>query len=67
MTLPENMDAEKLFDIALKENVAFVLGKVFHCDGSGTNTLRINFSYMSKELNKEGVKRLANAIKKLMK
>ncbi len=66
MTLPENMDAEKLFEIALKENVAFVLGNVFHCDGSGRNTLRINFSYMSKELNREGVKRLANAIKKLM-
>lgn len=66
MTLPENMDAEKLFEIALKENVAFVLGNVFHCDGSGRNTLRINFSYMSTELNREGAKRLANAIKKLM-
>ena len=67
ITLPEYMDAEDLFKIAIKDNVAFVLGTVFHCDGSGKNTLRMNFSYMSKELNEEGVKRLANAIKKMMK
>jgi 2-aminoadipate transaminase len=61
------MDAEELFQIAIKENVAFVLGTVFHCDGSGKNTLRINFSYMSKEMNEEGAKRLATAIKKMIK
>lgn len=67
MTLPEYMDAEELFHEAIKQNVAFVLGTVFHCDGSGKNTLRINFSYASKEDNVEGIKRLAEAIKKLMK
>ncbi len=67
LTLPEYMDAEELFKIAIEENVAFVLGNVFHCDGSGRNTMRLNFSYLSKEKNDEGVQRLANAIKKLMK
>jgi len=67
MTLPEYMDAEELFKIAIQENVAFVLGTVFHCDGSGKNTLRMNFSYMSKEMNEEGVKRLATAIRKMMR
>jgi len=67
MTLPEYMDAEELFKIAIQENVAFVIGNVFHCDGSGKNTLRINFSFMSKEMNVEGAKRLANAIRKMMK
>lgn len=66
LTLPEHMDAEKLFAVAIEENVAFVLGQVFHCDGSGRNTMRINFSFMSKELNEEGVRRLANAIKRTM-
>lgn len=66
MTLPEHMKSEDLFNVAIKENVAFVLGHVFHCDGSGLNTLRINFSFESKEKNEEGVKRLASAIKKLM-
>jgi 2-aminoadipate transaminase len=66
ITLPDYMDAKDLFDIAIKENVAFVLGNAFFCDGSGKNTMRINFSYMSEEMNTEGVKRLALAIKKLM-
>lgn len=66
MTLPEHMKSEDLFNVAINENVAFVLGHVFHCDGSGLNTLRINFSFESKEKNEEGVKRLASAIKKLM-
>ncbi|HSA04637.1 MAG TPA: PLP-dependent aminotransferase family protein [Tenuifilaceae bacterium] len=67
VTLPDYMDADELFKVAIEENVAFVPGTVFYCDGGGKNTLRINFSFMSKEMNEEGVKRLANAIKKLMK
>ncbi len=66
MTLPNNMNAEILFKKAIENNVAFVLGSVFHCDGSGTNTMRINFSYMPKDKATEGVKRLAKAIKELM-
>jgi 2-aminoadipate transaminase len=66
LTLPERLNAKDLFDIAIKENVTFVLGEFFHCDGSGQNTVRINFSYMSKEKNEEGVKRLAVAIRRMM-
>ncbi len=66
LTLPENMDAEVLFKKAIEKNVAFVLGSVFHCDGSGKNTMRINFSYMPKDRTTEGVKRLAKVIKKEM-
>jgi 2-aminoadipate transaminase len=63
LTLPNQMDAERLFQKALDNNVAFVLGTVFHCDGSGKDTMRINFSYMPKDKTTEGVKRLAKAIK----
>jgi len=66
LTLPEHMNAEELFKIAIDQKVAFVLGSVFHCDGSGHNTMRLNFSFMSKEQNEEGVKRLAAAIKQQM-
>ncbi|MBU4486242.1 MAG: PLP-dependent aminotransferase family protein [Candidatus Delongbacteria bacterium] len=66
VTLPEAMDAEDLFLIAIKNDVAFVIGKAFHCDESGKNTMRINFSFASKEEIVEGVKRLAKAIKELM-
>ena len=67
VNLPDYMDSEELFMEALKDKVAFVVGHVFHCDDSGKNTLRINFSYATKEDIDEGIKRLANAIKKLMK
>ena len=67
VTLPEYMDTEKLFIKAIEKKVAFVIGKVFHCDGSGKNTMRINFSYVSKEKNLEGVKRLAEVIKQEMR
>ncbi len=67
VTLPEYMDAQDLFLKAIKRKVAFVLGSVFHCDGSGKNTMRMNFSYASKEQNKEGVERLAQVIKESMR
>ena len=65
LNLPEGYDAEELFQIAIEKNVAFVLGTVFFVNGKGKNTMRINFSYMSEEMNIEGVKRLADAIKEL--
>ncbi len=67
VTLPEYMDAQDLFLKAIKRKVAFVIGSVFHCDGSGKNTMRMNFSYASKEQNKEGVERLAQVIKESMR
>ena len=66
VTLPEQYDTADLFQLAIKENVAFVTGEPFHCDGSGKNTLRINFSYMPEDRAEEGVRRLAAAIRKMM-
>ena len=60
------MDAEELFHIAIQNKVAFVIGKVFHCDGSGANTMRMNFSFPTNEQIIEGVKRLATSIKAMM-
>lgn len=67
VTLPENMDTDELFHKAIEQKVAFVIGSAFHCDGGGKNTMRINFSYMSKEMNREGAKRLASVIEAEMK
>jgi 2-aminoadipate transaminase len=64
LTLPEYIDTEKLFMEAVREKVAFVPGNVFFCDGCGRNTMRLNFSFPSKEMNAEGVRRLAKAIEK---
>ena len=67
VTVPEYIDTDKLFDIALKYNVAYVIGSAFHCDGSGHNTMRINFSYPSEEQIVIGAERLAKAIKEYPK
>lgn len=67
LNLPEGMDSEDLFKIAIEKNVAFVIGKVFHCDGSGINTMRMNFSFPTHEQIEVGVQRLADAIKEMLK
>ncbi|HOE90862.1 MAG TPA: PLP-dependent aminotransferase family protein [Candidatus Cloacimonadota bacterium] len=63
VTCPEYMDTNELFKKAIEKNVAFVSGTSFYCDGEGKNTMRLNFSFCSKETNYEGIKRLAEAIK----
>ena len=65
--LPEEIDAEELFHVAIKNDVAFVIGQTFHCDGSGKNTMRLNFSFPTNEQIDMGVERLASAIKEFMK
>ncbi len=67
VTLPEGFDTTELFNIAIKEDVTFVIGEAFHCDGSGKNTMRINFSYMENDKLEEGVKRLSRSIETLFK
>jgi len=67
VTLPEYMDSQILFKKAIEKKVAFVVGHAFHCNGKGRNTMRINFSYVSKELNEIGVKRLAEVIRSEMR
>jgi 2-aminoadipate transaminase len=61
--LPVQMNADELFYEAIKENVAYVIGSAFHCDGGGQNTMRLNFSYPTVEQIDEGIKRLAKVIK----
>jgi DNA-binding transcriptional MocR family regulator len=44
------------------EKVAFVPGRAFFADGSGTNTLRISFSCANEAMIEEGMKRLGRLI-----
>ena len=64
--LPENISADEMFEEAIKENVAYVIGSAFHVDGSGKNTMRLNFSYPTLDEIDEGIKRLAKAVKNKM-
>lgn len=66
MTLPEHLDARDLLNMALAEDVAFVIGSAFYCDGGGKNTMRLNFSYPSLEQLRTGVRRIARALEKMI-
>jgi 2-aminoadipate transaminase len=65
MTLPPGMESQELFRRALERKVAFVNGSAFHCDGSGRNTLRLNFSYPDQEQLEVAVERLARSVEEL--
>jgi 2-aminoadipate transaminase len=60
--LPDRVDTEKLFHIALDEQVAFVPGSAFFPDNAGHNAMRLNFSCMDTVLIEEGIRRLGRAI-----
>lgn len=62
LTMPEGFDAVKFYDKALDAGVAYVAGEFFHPDGSGKNTMRMNFSFMSRQRIVEGVKLLADLL-----
>lgn len=62
VTLPETLNATDLLNDALAERVAFVPGGAFHADGSGTNTLRLNFSNATSERIHEGIARLGRTL-----
>jgi 2-aminoadipate transaminase len=63
VTLPEQMDADEMFQEAIERNVAYVAGSAFFPTGGGHNTMRLNFSYSSNEEIREGIKRLAGLIR----
>ena len=63
LTMPEGFDAVKFYDKALDAGVAYVAGEFVHPDGSGKNTMRLNFSFMSPERIAEGIKLLASLLK----
>lgn len=66
VTLPENVDCDEMFKKAIDKNVAYVIGSAFFPGGSKKNSLRLNFSYPSKDDIVEGVKRLAEVIKETL-
>jgi 2-aminoadipate transaminase len=65
--MPFHLDAGKILNNAIANNVAFVDGSTFFCNDTGHNTMRINFSYSNNEEIEEGVKRLAQVIKNELK
>jgi len=67
VTLPESMDCQALFEVALRENVAFVPGGCFYAGSDeGRRHMRLNFSCAQPEQIREGIRRLAVAVRSQM-
>ena len=63
LTMPEGFEAVKFYDKSLDAGVAYVAGEFFHPDGNGKNTMRLNFSFMTEEKIRAGIKLLAELLK----
>lgn len=62
LRLPEKCDTVAMYERALSAGVAYVAGSFFHLDGSGRNTMRLNFSFLDEERMEPGIKLLAQII-----
>jgi 2-aminoadipate transaminase len=65
ITVPEELNTLDLFYLAIEEKVAFVPGEVFYPEGLRKhNTMRINFSFPTRDEIVEGVRRLSRTIER---
>ena len=66
-TLPPGIDASDVLKAALEQKVAFVPGANFFSDGSGTGTMRLNYSNSTPERIEEGIRRLGSVLRVILK
>jgi DNA-binding transcriptional MocR family regulator len=63
VTLPATLDGAELLAAALQEErVAFVPGGAFFAEGTGKNTIRLNYSLQSEDVINEGMARLGRLV-----
>ncbi len=61
--LPDKISALKVFEKAIKQNVAFVPGDPFYVNKRDVNTMRLNFSCVDENIIESGIRRLGNILK----
>jgi 2-aminoadipate transaminase len=61
-TLPDYIDTGDLLAKALRADVAFVPGQAAYVDGRGRHSMRLNFSGVSADEIREGVRRIGKVI-----
>jgi DNA-binding transcriptional MocR family regulator len=64
--LPADMRSRSLLREAATEQVAFVIGEPFHVDGGGQQHFRLSYAFPETDHIEEGVRRIGNAIKRLL-
>ncbi len=62
VTLPDYIDTTDLLARALEEHVAFVPGRAAFVDGRGGSSMRLNFSGVSEDEIREGVRRIGEVV-----
>jgi 2-aminoadipate transaminase len=65
--LDESIDTKEMLPEALSEGVAYVPGSAFYVDGSGRNTMRLNFSFPKEDEIRAAISRLAKVVKEYTK
>ncbi|MFL5820024.1 MAG: PLP-dependent aminotransferase family protein [Solirubrobacteraceae bacterium] len=62
-TMPDYIDTTDLLARGLSENVAFVPGRAAYLDGRGGSSMRLNFSGVSDDDIREGVRRIGKVLR----
>jgi len=62
-TLPDYIDTTDLLARALEEHVAFVPGRAAFVDGRGGSSMRLNFSGVSEDDIREGIRRIGEVVR----
>ena len=62
-SLPKGLDADRLLDRAVQHGVVYVAGSAFYVSRGGADRIRLSFSAPAHDTIREGVKRLAAAIR----
>lgn len=65
VSLPDTVDTQRLFEVALAEGVAFIPGRAFSPGGRFGNALRLCFASTPPERTEVGVRRLRRALDRL--
>jgi 2-aminoadipate transaminase len=66
-TLQPELNARELLERSIERRVAFVPGGSFFPDGGHENTMRLNYSNMPPERIVEGVRRLAEVVREVLR
>jgi DNA-binding transcriptional MocR family regulator len=64
--LPGDMRARTLLREAAQEQVAFVIGELFHNDGGGQQHIRLSYASPTEEQIEEGIRRIGLAMKRIL-
>jgi 2-aminoadipate transaminase len=62
-TMPDYIDTTDLLARALEEHVAFVPGRAAYVDGRGGSSMRLNFSGVSADEIREGIRRIGEVVR----